>query len=98
MTTRMERSRRRQARGPGLAYAADRLRRMAFPLVAITEPAPGIVLDRDVPITVRDGTILRANVFRPLAPGRFPVIMSAHPYGKDVLPKNTPLGYLPMSQ
>jgi uncharacterized protein len=40
-----------------------------------------------VEIRVRDGTILRANVFRPPAEGRFPVILSAHPYGKDNFPR-----------
>jgi predicted acyl esterase len=37
-------------------------------------------------------------VFRPDGAGRFPVIMSAHPYGKDVLPRHTPLGYLPLKR
>jgi putative CocE/NonD family hydrolase len=41
------------------------------------------VTDRDVPITMRDGTILRANVTRPDAPGRFPVLVTQTPYGKD---------------
>lgn len=31
-----------------------------------------------------DGAILRANVFRPSAPGAHPVILSMSPYGKDV--------------
>jgi uncharacterized protein len=42
------------------------------------------VTDRDVPITMRDGTVLRANVERPDAPGRFPVLITQTPYGKDV--------------
>jgi hypothetical protein len=33
---------------------------------------------------MRDGASLRANVFRPAAPGRFPVLMTLGPYGKDV--------------
>lgn len=44
---------------------------------------------------MRDGTILRVNVFRPQTDGRYPVIMCAHPYGKDHLPRSTPFGYLP---
>ena len=35
---------------------------------------------------VRDGTVLRVNVVLPAGGGRFPVLMSAHPYGKDNLP------------
>src|SRR6516165_10953670 len=42
---------------------------------------------RDLPVTVRDGTILRVNVVLPTGPGPFPVLLSAHPYGKDNLPR-----------
>ncbi len=71
---------------------------MAFPAQTITAPAPGIRFERDVAIPLRDGVVLRANVFRPEGSGRHPVILSAHPYGKDVLPKKTPFGYLPLAQ
>jgi predicted acyl esterase len=83
---------------PGLSYAAERLARTAFPKVTITAPAPGIRFHRDVPVTMRDGTKLRVNVFRPGREGRFPVIMCAHPYGKDVLPRRSPFGYLPLAR
>ena len=43
-----------------------------------------MMLDKDVGIDMRDGAVLRANVFRPAAEGRFPVIMTLGPYGKDV--------------
>jgi predicted acyl esterase len=72
----------------------ERLWRIVVPPVKVTAPAPGIVFERDVAIRVRDGTILRANVFRPRREGRFPVLLSAHPYGKDALPQPTPIGYL----
>jgi predicted acyl esterase len=39
-------------------------------------------IDWDVPITVDDGLVLRADVFRPDGPGKFPVILSYGPYGK----------------
>lgn len=39
---------------------------------------------QDVPATMRDGTILRANVFTPDAPGAYPVILMRLPYNKDV--------------
>ncbi len=39
-------------------------------------------IDWDVPITVSDGLVLRADVFRPPASGKFPVILSYGPYGK----------------
>jgi putative CocE/NonD family hydrolase len=83
---------------PGAAYALERLVRTAFPKVKVTAPAPGIRRERDVPIRMRDGVELRANVFRPDGAGKFPVVMSAHPYGKDVLPRRTPFGYLPLKR
>ncbi|MGS0683984.1 CocE/NonD family hydrolase [Nakamurella sp. GG22] len=77
---------------PGAArYALTRLRTLVRPPVRITEPEPGAVLvDRDVPVVTRDGTVLRVNVHRPPGPGPFPVLLSAHPYGKDNLPRRHP--------
>ncbi len=43
-----------------------------------------MILDKDVAVPMRDGAILRANVFRPQAEGRFPVLATFGPYGKDV--------------
>ncbi|MGH9337436.1 MAG: CocE/NonD family hydrolase, partial [Vicinamibacteria bacterium] len=42
-----------------------------------------LVLETDVPATMRDGVVLRADVVRPDAPGRFPAILIRTPYGKD---------------
>ncbi|HEY2641239.1 MAG TPA: CocE/NonD family hydrolase [Streptosporangiaceae bacterium] len=39
-------------------------------------------IDWDVPITMDDGLVLRGDVFRPNANGRFPVIMTHGPYAK----------------
>jgi uncharacterized protein len=39
-------------------------------------------IDWDVPLAVDDGLVLRADVFRPAAPGRYPVILTYGPYGK----------------
>jgi uncharacterized protein len=41
-------------------------------------------IDRDVPIAVDDGLVLRADVFRPEAEGRTPVIVSYGPYAKGL--------------
>lgn len=51
-----------------------------------------MIYDQNVPITVRDGSIVHANVFRPKIPGRYPVIMGASPYGKDISMKES-FGY-----
>lgn len=48
-------------------------------------PLPeGIIVKKDVPIEMRDGLKLAANVYRPDKPGKFPVIMSFTIYGKDL--------------
>jgi len=41
-------------------------------------------IDWDVPITMDDGVVLRADVFRPEADGKYPAIMSYGPYGKGL--------------
>ncbi|WP_072803523.1 CocE/NonD family hydrolase [Rhodococcoides yunnanense] len=82
---------------PGAAaYALTRLRGIARPPVEVFEPAPGsIVIENDAEIVTRDGTVLRANVYRPTGDGPFPVLLCAHPYGKDNLParKRSGRGY-----
>src|SRR5256885_2785473 len=42
-----------------------------------------IVIDFDVEAHMRDGTTLRANVFRPAGEGKWPVLLTRLPYGKD---------------
>jgi len=41
-------------------------------------------IELDVPVPMRDGTSLRANVFRPAGDGRHPVLLTRLPYGKDL--------------
>ncbi|GAA6008875.1 uncharacterized protein JCM10292_002631 [Rhodotorula paludigena] len=43
-----------------------------------------LVFDKNVDIPLRDGGLCRANVYKPLVEGRYPVIMTMGPYGKDV--------------
>jgi uncharacterized protein len=43
----------------------------------------GVVKDTDVPITMRDGIILSADVYRPDKPGRYPVLITQTPYNKE---------------
>src|SRR5438045_6057121 len=42
-----------------------------------------ITVDFDVPARMRDGTVLRANVYRPAGEGHWPVLLTRLPYGKD---------------
>ena len=41
-------------------------------------------IDRDVPIEMDDGLVLRADVYRPLRDGDYPVLLSYGPYGKGL--------------
>ena len=51
---------------------------------------PAVTVELDVPATMRDGTVLRANVYRPAGDGPWPVLLTRLPYGKD-LPGGTAL-------
>lgn len=44
----------------------------------------GMKINFNVPITMRDGNVLRANVYRPMEDGQYPIILSYGPYGKDL--------------
>jgi uncharacterized protein len=43
-----------------------------------------ITVDFDVPAKMRDGTVLRANIYRPEGDGKWPVLLTRLPYGKDL--------------
>ena len=43
----------------------------------------GVKIERNVPVPMRDGTILRADVHRPDHGGPYPVLVQRTPYGKD---------------
>ncbi len=49
-----------------------------------SETRDGMQIDWNVPITMDDGLVLRADVFRPLTEGRYPVILSYGPYAKGL--------------
>src|SRR6476469_3847581 len=49
-----------------------------------TEIRDGMRIDWDVPITMDDGLVLRADVFRPMKEGKYPVILTYGPYAKSL--------------
>jgi uncharacterized protein len=49
-----------------------------------SEVRDGMRIDWNVPITMDDGLVLRADVFRPATEGRYPVILSYGPYAKGL--------------
>jgi putative CocE/NonD family hydrolase len=46
---------------------------------------PNLIVEKNVPVPMRDGVVLRADVHRPDAPGKFPTLVYRTPYGKDGL-------------
>src|SRR5579859_7244447 len=49
-----------------------------------TAMAKRVLVDRNVEVPMRDGVILRANVYRPDTPEPVPVVLSRLPYNKDL--------------
>jgi len=49
-----------------------------------SEIRDGMQIDWDVPIEMDDGVVLRADVFRPLQPGLYPVLLTYGPYAKGL--------------
>src|SRR5262249_44146699 len=43
---------------------------------------PAVKVEKDQPVRMRDGVVLRADVYRPAAEGTFPVLVTRTPYGK----------------
>lgn len=49
-----------------------------------SEVRDGMRIDWDVPITMDDGVVLRADIFRPLGDTKVPAILTYGPYGKGL--------------
>lgn len=43
-----------------------------------------VTIEHDVPATMRDGVVLRADVYRPTTGGPWPVLLTRLPYGKNL--------------
>ena len=65
---------------------------MPFVLLADMRSEPmsarpnGVTVEFDVPVSMRDGVVLRANIYRPAeaSEGGYPVLLTRLPYGKDL--------------
>ena len=44
----------------------------------------GMLIEWDVGIVIDDGVVVRADVFRPKAPGKWPVLLTYGPYAKGL--------------
>jgi predicted acyl esterase len=49
-----------------------------------SELRDGMRIDWDMPIAMDDGVVLRADIYRPVQEGAYPVIMTLGPYGKQL--------------
>jgi predicted acyl esterase len=69
-------------------------------VVLATVPVDAVQIERDVPVPMRDGVILRANVFRPDEPGPYPVLVLRTPYSKEGIQPNeyVKAGYIVVTQ
>jgi predicted acyl esterase len=47
-----------------------------------TEKAKGMIIERDVAVTMRDGVKIYIDIFRPEREGKYPVLVNWGPYGK----------------
>ena len=66
------------------AFAGDTPARVRFP--ADVPPRNDIRVENRVPIRMRDGVTLYADVYRPAGEGRYPVIVSRTPYSTERFP------------
>ena len=74
------------------------------PRFALAAEAYAVTVEHGVAVTMRDGTVLRADIYRPAAPGRFPVLLTRTPYDKhsdgdvDFGHKGAARGYVVINQ
>ena len=50
----------------------------------LIEEKDGMIIEWDVPIVMSDGTTMRADIFRPPTPGKYPAILTYGPYAKGL--------------
>lgn len=60
----------------------------------LSQPEHGVHHDLNVAIPVRDGVSLMADVHRPNADGRFPALVAASPYPRQIQDLGAPMGFI----
>jgi uncharacterized protein len=60
----------------------------------LSRPVHAITRDDDVSIPMRDGVNLLADVHRPAEPGRYPVLVAASPYPRQIQDLGAPAGFI----
>ncbi len=60
----------------------------------LSEPSHGVRCDQDVVVVMRDGVELLADVHRPEGDGRFPALIAASPYPRQIQDLGAPMGFI----
>jgi predicted acyl esterase len=60
----------------------------------LSQPTHAMARDDDVRIPMRDGVELLADVHRPAEPGRYPVLIAASPYPRQIQDLGAPMGFI----
>jgi uncharacterized protein len=60
----------------------------------LSRPVHAITRDDDVSIPMRDGVNLLADVHRPAEPGRYPILVAASPYPRQIQDLGAPAGFI----
>ena len=68
----------------------------------LSRAADAVIIEHGAAVKMRDGTILRADIFRPNSPGKFPILLTRTPYDKrhdlDFSLKGVARGYVVINQ
>jgi len=51
--------------------------------IGIRAQSDSVVVERDIPAKMRDGVILKADIYRPKVDGKYPVLLQRTPYDKN---------------
>src|ERR1700746_1772651 len=60
----------------------------------LSQPTHAMAQDDDVAIPMRDGVMLLADVHRPAESGRYPVLVAASPYPRQIQNLGAPAGFM----
>ena len=60
----------------------------------LSQPTFAMTEDDDISVPMRDGISLLADVHRPAEPGRYPVLVAASPYPRQIQNLGAPAGFI----
>jgi putative CocE/NonD family hydrolase len=60
----------------------------------LSEPLHNMTREHDAAAVMRDGVNLLADIYRPTAPGRYPVLIAASPYPRQIQNLGAPMGFI----